>query len=437
MKRFLLFSTLILVIIQSVNAKNSDTVWTKFTYPQPINAVKFTPDGKYIVSAGNLGIPALWDAETGAKVREYEGNLSPVLSIDINNTGEYLAVVNSISVITIWDLQSGEVVKVIDQYENSDTKRFSGFSLEFSKNGKYLAAILMHGTNTEHKRDVFLWSTQDWNLISQLNNLNETLDLTFSPDNTKIAVSNILISENNYSVGIYEVPTLKPITVIDENNPYDINQVAFSSDGIYLTAAFSKSANRVWNTSDWSLFNDIVGNTTKIITFSPDSKYIVAGLYGPKKWVVEIWDNEKNQKKYSYRLDWLMKEYQFVDEGDIPVAIDIDKSANKIAIAGTIGVYVLNAKWNPTSVNSDEPNEPQKLFQTEYRKGILGIKNYETTASSIIITINDLQGKVVFSQQILSPNSQIEIPLDLLNGVYILQIQDGNQTFSKKFLVVE
>jgi hypothetical protein len=101
------------------------------------------------------------------------------------------------------------------------------------------------------------------------------------------------------------------------------------------------------------------------------------------------------------------------------------------------GIYSLDFEKILNSVSVNEQNDSKTKFQTEYRKGILSIKNYETTAITINITINDLLGKVVFSQQILSNNSQIEIPLELLNGVYILQIQDGNQSFSKKFLVVE
>jgi WD40 repeat protein len=53
------------LFIQSAFAQSeelSDTVWTKFTYPNAVNAVKFTPDGKYLASGGDDGIPRLWDA---------------------------------------------------------------------------------------------------------------------------------------------------------------------------------------------------------------------------------------------------------------------------------------------------------------------------------------------------------------------------------------
>jgi hypothetical protein len=67
----------------------------------------------------------------------------------------------------------------------------------------------------------------------------------------------------------------------------------------------------------------------------------------------------------------------------------------------------------------------------------LSIKNYETTASSISITVNDLQGKVILTKPIKSGLRLIEIPVKLQNGVYILQIQDGKQNYSQKFIVID
>jgi hypothetical protein len=101
------------------------------------------------------------------------------------------------------------------------------------------------------------------------------------------------------------------------------------------------------------------------------------------------------------------------------------------------GLVALDFNKILNSVGVDELNETQTKFQTEYSKGILSIKNYETTAITINITVNDLQGKVVFNNPIKSGISLIEIPVKLQNGVYILQLTDSNKNYSQKFIVTE
>ena len=135
MKRYLIIFVLFMCSVTVLFGQTEelpDTVWTKFTYPNAVNAVKFTPDGKYLASGGDDGVPRLWNAETGELVREFLGNKTPIYSMDLNNTGELIAVVNGSSIITMWDVNTGEIVKLIDQYEGQNTNKKQGLSIEFS-----------------------------------------------------------------------------------------------------------------------------------------------------------------------------------------------------------------------------------------------------------------------------------------------------------------
>ncbi|GAB1371151.1 hypothetical protein MASR1M45_12130 [Candidatus Kapaibacterium sp.] len=209
-KMFLIVAALVLLFVQSAFAQTEelpDTVWTKFTYPNAVNAVKFTPDGKYLASGGDDGIPKLWDAVTGELVREFLGNGSKIWSLDINNTGELIAVVNDSSVITIWNVLTGEILKVIDYYGNSNKLR--GLDLKFSHNGIYLAAILAKYGLNSIERDIILWNTHNWEMKSQLMDVAVPISLMFSPDDSKIAVSDIVLGEEKIVVAILNVPSLR------------------------------------------------------------------------------------------------------------------------------------------------------------------------------------------------------------------------------------
>ncbi len=76
-------------------------------------------------------------------------------------------------------------------------------------------------------------------------------------------------------------------------------------------------------------------------------------------------------------------------------------------------------------------------FRTEYSGGILTINGLESQSVEINLTINNIQGEVVFSQNIAAvQGSQISLPVSLPSGVYIARIRTGENNYSSKFIVV-
>ncbi|GAB1372234.1 hypothetical protein MASR1M45_22960 [Candidatus Kapaibacterium sp.] len=180
MQRFYKVLLILTVFISALQVNCSvDTVWTKFTFPTENYTIKFSPDGKQLVTGGNKGKIEVWDAFSGALLRSLDGNSGTIYCVDFSSDGKFLAAANSLSVITIWDYQSGEVVQVIDHYDGVDTRKFRAYSLKFSNNGKYLAAVLMHGSQTLQLSDVLIWDTESWELVSQINEFKDVFDIDF------------------------------------------------------------------------------------------------------------------------------------------------------------------------------------------------------------------------------------------------------------------
>ena len=76
-------------------------------------------------------------------------------------------------------------------------------------------------------------------------------------------------------------------------------------------------------------------------------------------------------------------------------------------------------------------------FRAEYSGGILTINGLESQSVEINLTINNIQGEVVFSQNIAAvQGSQISLPVSLPSGVYIARIRTGENNYSSKFIVV-
>ena len=382
-KMVLFAAALVLLFVQSAFAQTeelSDTVWTKFTYPASINAVKFTPDGRFLASGGDDGIPKLWDAETGKLEREFLGNASKIWGMDINNTGNLLAVVNDSSIITIWDLHNGQITKIIDYYEGKNNS--NGRCVAFSNQGEYLAAMLSHSGQTIIEHDLLMINANDWSLHSRISNIKVPFNVTFSPDDAVLAVSNYVLGETRTTVGIFQVPNLQMINAVDEFIGGN-RQIAFSPDGKYLAGAISDGPNKVWNASDWKLFNEF-GKDGYSVAFSPDSKYVILGEGGFKNWHIYIWDYEKKNKTYSYRFDYLW------EDTEIPRSLDCSPDEKFIAAGCTDGIVMLNAKWNPTSVSENPVQITEPLIFPNPASETVNIRFNLVKPSQINIGIYDI-----------------------------------------------
>jgi WD40 repeat protein len=393
MKRFLFLMPLLLLVIQmafsQTTEEKSDTVWTKFTYPNSINAVKFTPDGKYLASGGSDGIPRLWDATTGELVKEFKGNGWAIWGLDINNAGELIATVNSLSVVTIWNLQTGEIVKIIDVYPNQD-HGLEGNSITFSNNGQLIAANIVHYGKTGIEPAIFIWSVQDWQVKGKIENIINPFHVTFSPDDAILAVSNIVNSDKNTTIGLYKVPSLIYIGLLDNANENGVNQSVFSSNGDYLAGALTTTPNKVWKTSDWKFFRSLgQGSDSRAVTFSSDNKFVVMGGGSFSQLTTDIYDINTGKLIYAYNNRYLYS------NSDISNSIDIKKDMKYIAVGGAFGIYMLHAKWEPTSVNENPVQISEPLIFPNPSNKTANIRFNLIKSANVSIGIYDINSNQI------------------------------------------
>ena len=425
---FLITAALLLLFVQSAFAQTEelpDTVWTKFTYPAAVNAVKFTPDGRYLASGGSDAIPKLWDVETGELIREFQGNGWAIWGLDVNPSGNLIAVVNSISVVTVWDINTGEILKVLDEYPNQ-MQGLEYNSLSFSNNGLYLAASIADYTNSGIKPAVFIWSTETWEVIGKAENLLNPFHVTFSPDDAILAVSNIVDGHERKTVGLYEVPSLNRIGGTEYIST-TVNQSSFSPDGNYIAGALTVIPNKIWNTSDWK-FSRELGKNSYSITFSNDNKFIITGGGQPTDRHVQIWNNENGELIYTY------------PKSNIPNSLDVSPN-NKLIAASlmTSGIIVYYAKWNPTSVKENPVLVTEPLIFPNPASRTVNIEFELLIPSEISIGIYDINSRKISSiyDGFLEPGIQnFEWNISRVpSGSYFAHITKGGITFTVKIIV--
>jgi WD40 repeat protein len=104
-----------------------------------VNKIAFSPDGKYLASAGDDGMVRLWDVATRKQVRALSGHTRRVVGVAFSPDGQRLASSGLDMTVRIWDPSSGQETLVL----KGDTRFTSG--LAFSPDGRQLVASSVNG----------------------------------------------------------------------------------------------------------------------------------------------------------------------------------------------------------------------------------------------------------------------------------------------------
>ena len=111
-----------------------------FIGTQGINDAAFSPDGKYVVTAGVDKLAHLWDVETSKEIRQFNGHTDILNQVEFSPDGRVLATASADGTARLWDVQTGQ-----------ELRRFTGHTagienMAFSPDGKYVATVSDDGT---------------------------------------------------------------------------------------------------------------------------------------------------------------------------------------------------------------------------------------------------------------------------------------------------
>jgi WD40 repeat protein len=145
-------------------------------HPNGCSALTFSPDGRYLISAGGNSI-RWWDIATGQRVRQFTGHENLVQSVAFAPDGKTLGSGSFDGKVRLWEPQTGRQVRVLAGH----TKYV--WSVAFSPDGKIAAS-------TSYDRTLRLWDVISGKERLRLRAEHQFQHPVFTPDGKRLVTFN-------------------------------------------------------------------------------------------------------------------------------------------------------------------------------------------------------------------------------------------------------
>jgi WD40 repeat protein/uncharacterized caspase-like protein len=305
-----------------------------------INGIAFTPDGKYLVSAGTDKVVRVWDWRAGRTVRTIRGESGPgsegaIYAMALSPNGRWLAVGgwmtpsgstknDDVGDIRLYDFETGELKALLKGHQDVV------FALAFSSDSKLLisggadfrAVIwnvetrqLLHSmqghadqidavrftpdglrvVTASHDRTLRLWNVGDGRLIKVLQGHSDWISsLAVSPKDGAIASG-----DSSGEIRHWNGKTGAPLRSLARTHGY-VGSLSFSPDGRLLLATCGFAGcdyrQRVYDAASGKELVSYAKHENSVLasTFSPDGQLVATGGANQE---IHVWDSRTGETK--------------------------------------------------------------------------------------------------------------------------------------------
>ena len=199
------------------------------------SAPSFSADGRRVLAIGEDRVPRMWDAETGATLKDYRGHDGDVRSVALSPDGTVVATGGEDTTVRLWDFLTG-----VERHRLTGHKARLG-TVQFSPDGK---RIVSSGVGVDEKDDprALVWSI-DGAPQMQLQGTVEKLDAgAFSRD------GRMIVGEGEGGkVTIWNAQSGAVLASYDSARTLGVHG-SFSPDGRRILTTHDDGSVRLWDT---------------------------------------------------------------------------------------------------------------------------------------------------------------------------------------------
>jgi WD40 repeat protein len=267
-----------------------------------VNALRFSPNGKLIITASADGTARIWETSSGKTVGKLLNHKNAILDVAFSPNSEHVATASldkTAAIWRVWEVGDRKPILLQNEPEQAIT------AVSFSSDSKWIATA-----STD--KMVKVWDVKSGKAIAYMPHKDFVSAVTFNPSLDKKDL--IATASLDNKVRLWKIGNNAVVTRLKHDSPVIAVAFAPQADRI-VTASFDKQSNAKRILQFWTTTNDWQGEFTEqtkfkgaanVIKFSPDGQFSAISSSDPKqgKTIVQIWNtNTKGSAIVEIRQD--------------------------------------------------------------------------------------------------------------------------------------
>lgn len=353
--------------------------------------IKHSPDMNTLVFRTSLECAAILDLESG-NIRTLEGHTNNISSLKYSTDGKRIITASYDNTVRIWDVDSGKCVQVISSCTGNPYSAF------YSPDGKQVAIV--------SSNNIGIYNTE----IHEHTNLSLGKGLWAKSTHLSPDYKFAFVKYGYAPASIWNIETKEQNKTFDKESDR-VHTAQYSPDGKFIAMAMSDKTIRILDVDSYECIATLRGYESSVnsLHFSPDGKYIVAAM---GNWLFNndncamVWNiKSKEIVTILYRHTHCVMTAQFSPNGESIVTASNDKTARvwdagsgmckKILAGHTKKVYY--AQFSPDGKNIVTASEDNtiRIWDVESGRCTKTLNEHTSWVHSVLYSPN---GKRIVSK---------------------------------------
>jgi WD40 repeat protein/serine/threonine protein kinase len=275
------------VASSTINEDKSFVVWDTRTgkdirvvrgSPSHVHRLRYSPDGRLLVSVCTDGSVTIWDEATLQRIRSIEAHPAPIYDVAFAPDGARFATAGFDGTVRVWETATGDPALTLRGHTGAT------LGVAFSPDGRRLASA-------GYDKTVRLWDTATGEEKITLRGHRDTVcSVAFSPDGQQLVSASF-----DREARIWDASPAEELGgpgVFSLRGHTDrVNTVAFSRKGSLLASGSWDGTVRLWEAETGRALRTLAGHKGAVwgVAFSPDGRRIASASWDR---TVKVWDAE-------------------------------------------------------------------------------------------------------------------------------------------------